>query len=378
MSDSIVPNLEHLRKRAKRLVKATPGLQLATAQHQLAREHGYKNWAELIRKVEVKTISPEWPVLQRLVEAQRFVEEGMPAEALTGILWCLEEATKEAPRHIGVHRTAIVAALVTLARSYPPAQQALQEKAENIRLIANASADEVADLLPGGSPRDKGAYRRYQRAFQSAVRGEKLPEALSELLWCFDEGMKGSPMMRKVRRIFVSNAMGRLGKTYPPALEALRERRGKIRLNWQNDAEDWRDLVAINRALGEDPLTLEFYDELKRIGAPLPDPRWIFDQLVEAKRYADAVAAKPLQDHLKRFDDYLVNMAGPEQPNALHIGYLAAISAKQLEALAGAGDLTNARVVVAKMLQADNSPKTVETLSSHAARAGHPELISVS
>jgi len=138
MSDSIVPNLEHLRKRAKRLVKATPGLQLATAQHQLAREHGYKNWAELIRKVEVKTISPEWPVLQRLVEAQRFVEEGMPAEALTGILWCLEEATKEAPRHIGVHRTAIVAALVTLARSYPPAQQALQEKAENIRLIANA------------------------------------------------------------------------------------------------------------------------------------------------------------------------------------------------------------------------------------------------
>jgi hypothetical protein len=170
--------------------------------------------------------------------------------------------------------------------------------------------------------------------------------------------------------------MGRLGKTYPPALEALRERRDKIRINWQNDAEEWRDLVAINRALGEDPLTLNFYDELKRVGAPLPDPRWIFDHLVEAKRYADAVAAKPVEAHLKTFDDYLLSMADhPEQPHALHIGYLTTISATQLEALAGAGDLANARVIIAKMLQTDNSPKTVETLSSHAARAGHPELI---
>jgi len=246
-------------------------------------------------------------------------------------------------------------------------------------VIANASAEEAVDLLPGADPREKDAYRRYQRAFQSAMRGEKLPEALSELLWCSDEGMKGSPMMRKVRRVFLSGALARLGRTYPPAREALRERRDKIRIDWQNDAEEWQDLVAINRALGEDSLTVDFYDELKRIGAPLPDPRWIFDQLVEAKRYAEAVAAKPMQAHLKKFDEFLADMAHhPERPHAIAISYLTTISAKQVEALAGAGDLINARVIIARMLQTDNSPKTVETLSLHAARAGHPELIPTS
>lgn len=130
MSDSSTPNLEHLRKQAKRLVKATPGLQLAAAQHQLAREHGSKNWAELMRKVELISRSPEWPILQRLVQAQQFIKEGTPAKALTGILRCLDEATMAAPRPVGVQPTAIVAALVSLAQSYPPALQALRENAK--------------------------------------------------------------------------------------------------------------------------------------------------------------------------------------------------------------------------------------------------------
>ncbi len=46
------PSLEHLQKQAKRRVKNQPSLKLAEAQHQLAREYGCKNWAELARVVE--------------------------------------------------------------------------------------------------------------------------------------------------------------------------------------------------------------------------------------------------------------------------------------------------------------------------------------
>ncbi|HXC01878.1 MAG TPA: serine hydrolase [Opitutaceae bacterium] len=46
------PSLEHLQKQAKKLVKQNPSLQLAAAQHRIAQEYGFKNWAELAKAVE--------------------------------------------------------------------------------------------------------------------------------------------------------------------------------------------------------------------------------------------------------------------------------------------------------------------------------------
>ncbi len=46
------PSLEHLRKQAKRLARAQPALSLSEAQHQLARDHGCRSWAELAAMVE--------------------------------------------------------------------------------------------------------------------------------------------------------------------------------------------------------------------------------------------------------------------------------------------------------------------------------------
>lgn len=45
------PSLEHLRKQAKKRVRDNPPLSLAEAQHQLAREYGFSNWAELSQRV---------------------------------------------------------------------------------------------------------------------------------------------------------------------------------------------------------------------------------------------------------------------------------------------------------------------------------------
>ena len=46
------PSIEHLKKQAKRRVKADSSLSLSDAQHQLAREYGCRNWAELAHVVE--------------------------------------------------------------------------------------------------------------------------------------------------------------------------------------------------------------------------------------------------------------------------------------------------------------------------------------
>lgn len=46
------PSAEHLRKQAKRKARENPSITLANAQHELAREYGCANWAELMRVVE--------------------------------------------------------------------------------------------------------------------------------------------------------------------------------------------------------------------------------------------------------------------------------------------------------------------------------------
>jgi CubicO group peptidase (beta-lactamase class C family) len=60
------PNLEHLQKQAKDRVKENPSLQLAAAQHQVAQEYGFKNWAELARTVDKLTAAtPPLPKTKR-------------------------------------------------------------------------------------------------------------------------------------------------------------------------------------------------------------------------------------------------------------------------------------------------------------------------
>jgi len=46
------PSIEHLRKQAKKKVRENPTLTLSAAQHHLAKEYGFLNWAELSKRVK--------------------------------------------------------------------------------------------------------------------------------------------------------------------------------------------------------------------------------------------------------------------------------------------------------------------------------------
>jgi hypothetical protein len=52
------PNLEYLKKEAKELRRGMPHLKLADAQHSLAKEYGFPNWAKLKAHVEALLLTP--------------------------------------------------------------------------------------------------------------------------------------------------------------------------------------------------------------------------------------------------------------------------------------------------------------------------------
>ncbi len=127
-------------------------------------------------------------------------------------------------------------------------------------------------------------------------------EALKDLLWCFDEGAKENPAFVGVRLSFLPTQIAKLGKTYPPALDALRKRRDTAKaramekkgtFNHGTAVMEW---TALNHSLGEDAANLALYDRLR---AEQPDSaittyvqRFVAKELTKAGRVKEAAADK--------------------------------------------------------------------------------------
>lgn len=223
---------------------------------------------------------------------------------------------------------------------------------------------------------------RLERARASAQAGRSA-EALQDYLWCFDTGMPRVSDYRGVRVSFLLSNIAELGKTYPPALEALRERRDAAERRVVSDAADreaLKDYCALNRELGETDRSLVVFDSLpandRRRGEIVYDVR---EQLVEARRYAELVQARPYATMLRHFESIsdtsqMKKVNFSESRIAWLRGSVARRFAKEIEALAGAGELEHAREYVAKVIALDASAETRTLLETHLARAGHPEL----
>lgn len=65
----------------------------------------------------------------------------------------------------------------------------------------------------------------------------------------------------------------------------------------------------------------------------------------------------------------------PPAHQHLQRSYTARTTAKNIEVLAGAGRLENARSLATQLLAFDRSEETKALLSEHLTRAGHPELL---
>ncbi len=225
---------------------------------------------------------------------------------------------------------------------------------------------------------------RYKLAQELAQAGHHA-DALKEYLWLFDDGMQRVASFAGVRGSFLLNSIASLARDYPPALEALRNRRdaaqGRLSADPTNSAAA-ADLASLNRALKDEQSTLETFDKLPA-GSPGRTSlgRFVFDQLLEKRRYADALAAQPIERFRREFDRIASQFWGEghgqitgEVRQTLQNLELRN-AAKEIEALAGAGQLEEARGLIKRVRKLDDSDTTRALLREHLVRAGHGELL---
>lgn len=266
------------------------------------------------------------------------------------------------------------------------AQAAEADTQTLLKAIADAkrSAESVAPPAPPSGPVTyEMVQSRYRRA-QELARNGQWAQALPELLWCYDDGMKQVSNYSGVRVSFLLSEIGKMAQNYPPARAALEERRARAEQRLMADREDneatW-DYAALNEYLDEGARTLELYDRL-----PRDDPRRrglasrLFETLLGAKRYADAVEANPYDKMVSLFER--TNEPPPsaavsdrERMQRELRRLSVATAARNIEALAGAGELANARAFVERVLRYDDSPETRAVLREHLGRVGQGDLL---
>ena len=174
-------------------------------------------------------------------------------------------------------------------------------------LLVLAGITFTATQPPGPVEQDTDPMQVMEEARELAENGQH-EEALAKLLWCFDYGAKESVAFTGVRVSFLLSRIAALGKKYPPALEALQERREAAERRTaktkgtQRYMFDFMDLVALNHSLGESAANLELYDELK---SEVPESpilgflrHHVVNELIKAGRADEARAFGTVPDEL--------------------------------------------------------------------------------
>jgi len=246
--------------------------------------------------------------------------------------------------------------------------------------IANSQAGALpSQTWPGQQPAFTVWRNRFAQGREYAATG-RLAEALTDYLWCLDHGLVRTAGTHPVP-INVLTTIAKLGATYPPALQALRDRRDQA-VTWAKSHPEDRtaltNLLAFNRVLKDDASTLAFYDALPagNPGRTLLLPM-LYPQFIAAGRYGDALQVKSYEQYQKSFAGYqrVLQSAPGFGVRRLQLPYMVNLAGSEAQALAGTGDLVHARQVVADLLQLDHSPRTLQTLRDHLSRVGHGELV---
>ncbi len=136
------------------------------------------------------------------------------------------------------------------------------------------------------------------------AKAGQFQQALEKHLW-FHEESRSSSGMGGVRLSYAISAWIELGEKYPPAFEALIQVRDKDKeklLSGNGSFDNFHDLSAVNRGLGEDEETLELFLILDR-KYPEQSPSYYIvaeDLLIEHKKYD--ICAKYIGDPIAKYE----------------------------------------------------------------------------
>jgi TonB family protein len=238
-------------------------------------------------------------------------------------------------------------------------------------LAGTKLAQAQAAVAKAGADPEQLAKTRHDLGRELAQKGENA-EALTEYLWCFDVGMKPPSSYGGVRMSFLLEDIAALGAHYQPALDALKTRRDEDKKKLWDDRGALSEFGAINHYLGEDNLSLASFDQFPA-GSParVALGYWLFDILIEAKRYRDALDAVPADRYQAVFNGLI---SAPNQDGSSR-EYVAESAGKEIEALAGSGKTDGARDLLKALFQYDHSEATMTAVRAHLGRAGHADMV---
>jgi hypothetical protein len=100
-----------------------------------------------------------------------------------------------------------------------------------------------------------------------------------------------------------------------------------------------------------------------------------------AQRYADAIRARPFAQMTVEFERAAqerplpASIRDPEAIRRANRSYVVNSTAKNVEALAGAGELVNAQVLLGRLLAFDSSDATKAAVRERLQRAGQAQLL---
>jgi thiol-disulfide isomerase/thioredoxin len=253
----------------------------------------------------------------------------------------------------------------------------------NAALQGKDSIARAREKLVAAGTNDPSARMQFGMAL--AQKG-KDAEALAEFLWCFDHGLEASPSFGGVRVSFLLMYINNLAAHYPPARQALENRRDERQAKVAAGSTDFptiQDLVSLNKTLGQEARNLVVFDQLpadsktRGLISPL-----LTDQFLEAKRYADVLQGTDGKAAFSKAVDRFNRMLGSlgkdnpmrERTEASFRQMTIKKGAQFFEALAGLNRNQEAKDLAGQILKFDSSPDTRASLAQAAQRAGNDEL----
>jgi hypothetical protein len=149
------------------------------------------------------------------------------------------------------------------------------------------------------------------------------------------------------------------------------------------DSAGAMEFAAISRVLHDDKATLAVFDQLPK-GDWRRDKLAIaaFQLLVAERRYADALTGRSYSSMIALFDVRKKERPLPagtrdaEAKRKRDRESLINSTAENVEVVAGASELEDARQLAGRLLRFDSSAEAKAILQQHLERAGHPELLS--
>lgn len=255
---------------------------------------------------------------------------------------------------------------------------------ENAELKAKIKAESGDDIPEPNAEMLGNPIARMALAKELAKEG-KFEKALDHLVWCFDEGGKNNPGFLPTRSGGLLSQIAELGQSYPPAKEALIQRRDAAEAKLKAGSSDLglvNDIVRLNRTLDDAGRTIQLFDEIPA-GAPQRGmlAEAIYDELVNARRYDDLFAVTtPEASYLKRaqtFNHVRDSPLIPHNERLLTVMFDSMIGTggSAVETLAGAGQTQRAIGLIDQVLLQDSSDETVNDLKRHAQRAENAEVV---